>query len=262
VNVRWIGPVVAAVVLVAFGVVGVAHAAAAGWTGTFEGFPSADWQGRWGVAAGGRWGFDTMRASGPTLDVTYGKGSSAPSCTNCPTVGGGQFFTDLRQLGRPDLGDSRTVALRYTLRFPVGYDFGKGGKLPGLYGGPIGDQSGGNHGKAWSTRYMWRGGDKGEVYFYAPDGDGYGKDLGLGRWHFAADGKDHTIEQLVDRDKQTISVWYDGRAVFTGSVPGIRAIPVAGVFFSTFFGGHDTSWGPKRTVDAYFGDFALGTARS
>jgi hypothetical protein len=33
-----------------------------------------------------------MKASGSTLDVKYGKGSSAPSCTNCPTSGGGHFY--------------------------------------------------------------------------------------------------------------------------------------------------------------------------
>jgi hypothetical protein len=29
--------------------------------------------------------------------------------------------------------------------------------------------------------------------------------------------------------------------------------------FSTFFGGHDTSWGPSQSEFAYFADFAVGT---
>ncbi|MFB9565359.1 polysaccharide lyase [Saccharopolyspora hordei] len=39
---------------------------------------------------------------------------------------------------------------------PTDRDFGRGGKLPGLYGGPPGQASGGEHGQAWSTRCMWR----------------------------------------------------------------------------------------------------------
>ena len=110
---------------------------------------------------------------------------------------------------------------------------------------------------------MWRtsgGTAKGEVYFYSPTGSGFGTDLGLGTWKFAADGRWHSVEQQVNRQKQTVTVWYDGRQVFTTKVTGISKIPFSGVFFSTFFGGHDTSWGPKRTVHAYFADFSVSTA--
>ena len=46
---------------------------------------------------------------------------------------------------------------------------------------------------------MFRNGNKGEIYFYSPDGNGYGKDLGLGKWTYPADDQYHTIEQFVDR---------------------------------------------------------------
>ena len=36
------------------------------------------------------------------------------------------------------------------------------------------------------------------------------------------------------------------------SAPGISGIPFKGVFFSTFFGVHETSWAPKKEVHAYF----------
>lgn len=39
------------------------------------------------------------------------------------------------------------------------------------------------------------------------------------------------------------------------------SIPFAGVFFSTFFGGHETSWGPKKEVHAYFSNFKVGTTK-
>ena len=239
-------------------------ATAARWVGTFDQFPASAWADRWGLAAEGAWGFDNdMAATGGTLDVTYRAGSSARSCTNCPATGGGEFYTLFAQLGHPDWTTAPVLDLKYSLKFPAGFDFGHGGKLPGLFGGKIGEESGGNHGQGWSTRYMWRtsgGAAKGEVYFYSPTGSGFGKDLGLGKWKFAADARWHSVEQQVNRQKQTVTIWYDGRQVFTTKVTGISGIAFSGVFFSTFFGGHDTSWGPKRTVHAYFADFSVSTA--
>ncbi|MCP3803551.1 sugar isomerase [Allokutzneria sp. A3M-2-11 16] len=238
-----------------------ATAAPAPWSGGFSGFPSTSWSAGWGIDHRGKWGFNDMKASGSTLDVTYGKGSSAPSCKNCPTTGGGQFYQDLNRVGRADLQRANTLYLRYQVRFPTGYDFGKGGKLPGFYGGDPGSQSGGNHG-GWSTRFMWRGGGKGEVYVYTPKGNGYGKDVGLGSWSFAADGRTHTIEQAITRSTGNVTVWYDGRQVLSANeVDGIGSIPFRGVFFSTFFGGHDTSWGPKSTVHAHFSNFTVSASR-
>ncbi len=234
---------------------------AAGWSGSFGGFPSGAWKSSWGVVGSGQFGFDRMDPlTGGGVKVRYGKGSSAPSCTNCPTQGGAQFYTSLHQLGRGAMASSPTLSLRYQLKFPAGHDFGKGGKLPGLYGGNPGEASGGNHGNAWSTRFMWRNGNKGEIYFYSPTGDGYGQDLGLGKWTYPADDQYHTIEQFVDRGKQTTTVWFDGRQVFSTPTTGISGIPFSGIFFSTFYGGHSTEWGPGRTSYAWFKNFSLSTA--
>jgi hypothetical protein len=239
-------------------------APAATWTGSFAGFPTSTWKDAWGVSPKASWGFEHMATaadtgvpSGTALAVTYGAGSSAHSCTDCPTTGGGEFYTLFNQIGHADWGNAPTLSLKYQITFPTNYDWGKAGKLPGLFGGEIDQASGGNHGNAWSTRYMWRGGSKGEIYFYSPTDSGYGKDLGLGKWKFAADGAWHAVEQRVDRVKQTITVFYDGKQVFNTKVTGISKIPFSGVFFSTFFGGHESKWGPKKTVRAYYGDFTV-----
>jgi Polysaccharide lyase 14 len=242
--------------------------AAARWVGTFDGFPGTSWATAWGQAAEKAWGLggdltaqtDASSPGGAILDARYGAHSSAHSCTNCPATGGGEFYTQFAALGHPEWATAAALDLKYFLRFPTGFDFGKGGKLPGLYGGKIGEESGGVHGNGFSTRYMWRAPRKGEVYFYSPAGSGFGKDLGLGRWTYAADGRWHSIEQLVDRAGQRITVWYDGRQVFSTKVSGIATIPFSGVFFSTFFGGHDQAWGPKKTVHAAFADFSVTTA--
>ncbi|WP_269854657.1 polysaccharide lyase [Streptomyces sp. RPT161] len=253
-----------------------ARAASGPWTGQFTGYNSSAWQRSWGYASQGSWGRSDLKevsdasapGDGSALRVTYGAGSSANSCSDCANPGGGQFYTQLSKLGRSDLANSSTLDLRYAVKFPTGFDFGKGGKLPGLYGGKIGQESGGNHGDGWSTRYMFRAKsapNEGEVYLYTPTNSGptgYGVDLGLGAWKWAADGSWHTVEQLVNRSTGDITVWYDGRRVLgaTGAASGISGITFGGVFFSTFFGGHDTSWGPKKTESAEFADFSLATS--
>lgn len=246
------------------------------WTGTFNGFAGTDWAHAWGVETsdGHNWGWDQLQAvndpdHGAVLQVSYGAGSGAHSCYEsgeCANPGGGQFYTDLDRMGHPELAESSTVDLRYEVKFDSGFDFGRGGKLPGLYGGDPGSESGGHHdGNAFSTRYMWRNHPSdgaGEVYFYAPDGSGYGDDIGLGAWNWPADGKWHTIEQEVDRAAGTVTVWLDGRQVLAQSdVDGLDSIPFRGILFSTFFGGSDDTWGPEKAEHAYFADFRLATSR-
>jgi len=196
------------------------------------------------------------------LDVVYGAGSSAHSCTNCPNPGGGQFYQDVTKIGHADFAASPVLYMRYYLKFPTNWDWGRAGKLPGLFGGVPGCESGGNHCAGWSTRYMWRGAGPGEIYLYVPSGSGFGTDIGLGSWSFVRDGNWHYIEQAVNRQTGNVTVWYDGTQVLSSNVvTGVSGINFSGVFFSTFFGGHDTTWGPQTTVHAYFADFAVSTQR-
>jgi len=260
-----------------------ASAAGNSWSGQFTGYGSSSWQSSWGFVAQGSYGQAQLAeqpdpsapGNGSVLRVQYGQGSSANSCDNCPNPGGGQFYTDFAQMGRSDLANASVLYLRYYVKFQKGFDFSRGGKLPGLYGGLVGQESGGHHGQAFSTRYMWRDHPVsgslsncsaalpcGEVYLYSPQiGGGYGTNLG-GTWNWQADGRWHMIEQEVNRATGTITVWYDGARVLTapGAVGGISGIPFSGVFFSTFFGGHDASWGPSKNEYAYFADFAVSTS--
>jgi F5/8 type C domain len=248
------------------------------WTGQFSGYGTAAWKSAWGYTPRGQFGqADLSEVSDPTapgggsaLRVYYGAGSSANSCKDCPNPGGGQFYQQLSGLGGvgTTMANSETLDLKYSIKLPAGWDFGKAGKLPGLYGGVIGQESGGNHGAdGWSTRYMFRnhGGapNAGEIYLYTPTNSGptgYGVDY-FGNWNWTADGAWHTVEQLVNRQTGSVTVWFDGREVLNepGIATGISAIPFSGVFFSTFFGGHDTTWGPKVAEYAYFADFSLST---
>jgi hypothetical protein len=252
------------------------------WRGQFADYGGTSWQNSWGYIDHGSFGQDQLSeisdssapGNGGVLQVKYGRGSSANSCSNCPNPGGGQFYTQFSSMGRSDLANANVLYLRYYVKFPTGFDFGRGGKLPGLFGGPVGHESGGNHGQAFSTRYMWRdhpvsgsltncssASPCSEVYLYAPRvSSGYGGDIG-GRWNWQADGRWHMIEQEVNRTSGDITVWYDGAKVLSspGALGDVSSIPFSGVLFSTFFGGHDVSWGPGKTEYAYFADFAVST---
>lgn len=257
-------------------------AAAAAWQGQFTGYRDSAWRSAWGYLDQGSFGQAQLSTvsnapapgGGLALRVLYGRGSSANSCGDCANPGGAQFYTSLAAMGKARLARAPVLYLRYYLKFPAGFDFGKGGKLPGLYGGPIGAESGGHHGAGFSTRYMWRdhevtGSVSGcsrstpcaEVYLYSPQStQGFGQDLG-GQWQWQGDGRWHMVEQRVDRTTGDIAVWYDGSQVLNepGMLGGSAGIPFAGIMFSTFFGGHDTSWGPSQSEYAYFADFAVGT---
>ena len=250
----------------------------AAWTGQFAGYGTAAWKTQWGYTDTGQFGqADLSEVTDPTapgggsaLRVYYGPGSSSNSCTDCPNPGGGQFYQKLSDLGAvgTQLANSETLDLKYSIKLPAGWDFGEAGKLPGLYGGTIGQESGGTHGTdGWSTRYMFRGHDgtpnAGEVYLYTPTNSGptgYGVDY-FGNWNWTADGAWHTVEQLVNRQTGSVTVWFDGKEVLQDPdiATGISGIAFSGVFFSTFFGGHDTTWGPKTAEYSYFADFSLST---
>ena len=70
-----------------------------------------------------------------SLQIVYPKGSNAPR--NDPQ-GGTEFYAHPL-----DLLTARNMSLQYSVYFPSDFDFVKGGKLPGMYGGHKGC-SGGN----------------------------------------------------------------------------------------------------------------------
>ena len=221
-----------------------------------DSFAASPWTGPWKIVSS--WGIsntDTLRDStGQTfMRVTYPAGG----------VGEGAEWK-----GKP-FTPRESVHLRYDVRFPTGFDFVRGGKLPGLYGGT--GNSGGNipdGTDGWSTRLMWRADGKGEVYAYLPTSETWGTRIGTGNWDFAADGQWHTVEQKVTLNtigsrNGEIKIWYDGVEVVHATGLTFRTtstLKVDGVFFSTFFGGNDASWAPPRTVHADFTRFAASTS--
>ncbi|XP_076463779.1 uncharacterized protein LOC143295957 isoform X2 [Babylonia areolata] len=202
---------------------------------------------------------DPAGHSGKVLRVFYQKGA--------------QFYS------RPTT--TRTsMTLSYDLFFSDGFDFVKGGKLPGLFGGTT-NCSGGRHSDlCFSTRLMWRSHGDGEVYAYLPShqdpglchsshnhcNPDYGNSLGRGTWRFKT-GEWQTITQRLTLNTPgqlngKVEVWLNGHHVLTVSKLNVRQhgdIQIEGIFFSTFFGGSDHTWAPTVDCYTYYKNFVLST---
>lgn len=90
------------------------------------------------------------------LQVLYPKGSSNPGSN---PIGGADFYASPLPLD-----NATNVTLEYSVLFPADFDFVKGGKLPGLYGGHEACSGGAEAEECFSTRLMWRKGGMGELY--------------------------------------------------------------------------------------------------
>ncbi len=190
------------------------------------------------------------------LRVTYTGGEYGPA------NGGVQFMIPLGE-------SSEELYLSYRVRFAAGFDFVKGGKLPGLVGGsaPTGCIAAPD---GFSARGMWRTGGAAVQYMYFPEkvqscGDDYpylananAVNFARGTWHTVAH---RLVMNTAGQHDGILQAWFDGELVLdlsdflyraTGATYGIDAL-----YFSTFFGGSDASWAPETAQIADFDDFVI-----
>lgn len=204
------------------------------------------------------WGSQNLATGqdGPSkvLEVSYPKGSIDPATKTVPRGGSGFLYP----LSTPRFSG----CLTYEVKFEKGFEFGKGGKLPGLFGGNA-PSGGADTGSGFSTRYMWREGGAGEVYAYVPDKrEAYGESIGRGAWAFVP-GQWQRLEQEVvvnhiGQNDGVLRVWVDGKLLINRTDMLYRvdsSVLVGGLMFSTFFGGHDPSWASPQTQAAFFRNF-------
>jgi polysaccharide lyase-like protein/glycosyl hydrolase family 79 len=190
------------------------------------------------------------------LTTSYPAGSSSQSA--------GAPFGGAQDCIPAAAGPQPTMTLTYSVRFPVGFQFVKGGKLPGIYGGVEPFSGGGHNSDGWSMRLMWRGGGAGEVYSYTAKSTGFGDDYGEGNFSWQADGNWHTVSEHVTINSPgasdgSVTLSYDGKQVIdqTGIDVTDTNTPAGGLFFSTFYGGHDSSWAPSADESVSFKDFSV-----
>lgn len=159
---------------------------------------------------------------------------------------------------RPEGLAAESACLSYHVYLPADFEFNKGGKLPGLFGGnaPSGgkDVDGFN---GFSARLMWRANGRGEVYAYIPGKpDGRGESIERGAWVFPR-GRWVKIEQEIvlntpGEENGRLRVWIDGRLRLSRTnirFRSARDLRINGVMADIFYGGKTKEWAaPKDTA--------------
>ena len=245
-----------------------ASGAAAGadplWTSDLS---QPDWMGIWQPRQGNSWGLDNLELlqvpNGPfetVLRVHYPAGSASPSVsrqTESP-LGGAQFYADLFLPAETEL------RLSYYVRFAEGFDFVKGGKLPGLFGGTGASGAIPDGSDGFSARLMWRQQGQGEVYAYLPTSEKFGTSIERGAWQFQP-GIWYKLEQEVKLNTPgqadgELRLWVNDTLVIEQNQVVFRtvdALQIDGIFFSTFFGGGDPSWATPEDTYIDFANFSV-----
>ncbi|MEM6278024.1 MAG: polysaccharide lyase [Verrucomicrobiota bacterium] len=195
------------------------------------------------------------KGSGQVLEVVFPKGQVGSE------ESGSQFVVKLPE--------QRKMRLRYRVRPEKGFDFVKGGKLPGLSSGGsqfTGGRPPGSSG-GWSARYMWRREGALELYFYHPEMKGkfgerhsLGVKLEPGRWS--------ELIQEIDTGNPgegdgSLRIWIDGEIrleLEELELHGTEYGRVDSFLFHTFYGGSDRSWAPSRETRLQFDDFEISTS--
>jgi len=163
----------------------------------------------------------------------------------------------------------------YDMKFSENFEFVAGGKLPGLCGYNVtqeprdGCNTGGGFPTGydgWSARGMWRADGKLENYMYHADQFyEYGDDE---YWSSnAVPGKWHTVQHRivlnsVGAANGIVEAWIDGVQVLRSTNILFRKTEDIGInlfYFSTFYGGADSSWAPASDQYMYYDNFRIAT---
>lgn len=204
--------------------------------------------------------FDSLKN---VLEIKYPKGKVGQEQDG----GGAQWRLRFEKLEK--------CTVEYSVMFPIGFDFVKGGKLPGLSGGTSpggGKKSDGSDG--FSARIMWREGGAIFQYMYwmerAPDKK-WGDDLPWkdieGNSLYFIPGKWHTLKTEIilntpgEKDGK-ITSWLDEKLALSqqGAFRAKEAIfGIDSLNFTTFFGGNTTEWAPTKDEKVYFSDFRISS---
>ena len=164
------------------------------------------------------------------------------------------------------------VEVRFDVMFEKDFDFVRGGKLPGLFGGK--GNTGGNkpNGKdGFSARMMWREDGRVVQYLYYPDQPTrYGHQIPWidqatkqpirfipGQWHTVV----HRVCMNTPGKRDgTLQAFFDNQPVLKMDSIRFRdtdAFAIDGFLLSTFFGGGDASWETTAQETIYFDNFQI-----
>lgn len=199
------------------------------------------------------------------IKVTYAAKKFGPHATNVP-----QPYMKLKP-------SFTRCTLSYEVFFPEGFNFVRGGKLPGLCSEKA--VSGGNKKDGdFSMRLMWRSGGNGEVYAYVPpkrqtkeyskccteSNPSYGDSIQRGSFKFQT-GKWNKIELCVKlndvgKSNGSVELSHNGKKVIDVDCIMYRTsddTKIQYCMFSTFFGGSTPDWAPSTPQYAKFRNFVI-----
>lgn len=217
------------------------------------------------------YGNDTIRViDNNTLAVKYPQGSYSPSSE---IDGGFSFYMSPKNMELTD-----EVYLSYRVKFgdENGFDWVKGGMLPGIWIGRMGAFGGVFLEDGASMRVMWRSGGSAEAYVYVPPfqasdyynlpgyvkNEGFGDSLGRGILQFnAGEWNDVVMHVKLNSPGQ-----YDG--ILELNVNGLLlkyekmnwrngSEPISGIMMQSFFGGADVTWATPLDQEITFSDFKI-----
>ncbi len=165
------------------------------------------------------------------------------------------------------------LELAYWVMFSKDFEFVKGGKLPGLCGGPEsvtgGNPANGTNG--FSARFMWRADGRGEVYVYHVDQpDKYGQSIPFPNTFRFPRGKPVMLIMRIDMNEVgqadgTLEAWVKQGEEDAEKVvykDGLRwrtteTIQIDSLLCAVFHGGSDASWAPTKACTVDLADFKL-----
>ncbi len=171
------------------------------------------------------------------------------------------------------IGKHDAAQLTYLVRFSKDFDWEKGGKLPGLSGGPA-NVSGGRPAdgtNGFSARLMWRKDGRGEAYVYHKNQkSNYGDSFAFpADFRFPTDTPVRVRLRVAmnepGRKNGKLYVW-----IAAGEQPEqlmvshtdmewrtVDSFAIDSLYFETFHGGSDSSWAPSRTCWSEFSDIKV-----
>lgn len=235
------------------------------WQGNFE--PA--WEQQWAARIlSGKSNYQIIQdpEMGSALRVNYQPQKFGPNA-------GFQLYAHLREADRLGNAPAEDLYLRYYLRFSPGFEFVRGGKLPGLIAGRSSEVTGGRHPtgtNGFSARYMWTSRGRAIVYLYvpeqpryAPSGQRFGSGIRLDMQPFVPD-RWYCLEQRIKLNTPgepdgLIQVWLDDQLVAEAAGILFREndFQIDGIYFSTFYGGNSPDWAPNGENYIDFAQFAV-----
>lgn len=201
------------------------------------------------------------------MEVTYPAGAYGAN-------GASAFLSDI-QFGMDLPASYNELYIAYDIMFDTNFDFVLGGKLPGLCGydsnqaPATGCNTGGGFPDGydgWSARGMWRVDGALENYVYhANQSNFYGDDEHWnanaipGTWHRI---QHRVVLNTVGQQNGVLEAWLDGTKVLSENTLEYRKIESIGInlfYFSTFFGGNNSTWAPSTDQRIFFDNFVIST---